>query len=355
MVVERFRRAQEQKKGGEYEQSPEAVPPSLAEILKDPKLSELLNLALEKDNKQKLIEKLLKREAFSENELEELNNYRILLKEAIDKSQEVLSLLTPETIKIIVGSSNKFKKLVGTLGIENTKKLLEVYLSRLYIVGKDRFDSLAEKIQQIKEAERQLSNIDEQLKEACRRYGISEPELGRLYERIAKGEVKEDEITNLVKRRLNILQKIWDFLQGGTYSQKRVDELNKITEVQTHLNTIYDNLKEVGEMIANVIYTTNGGIDILNKALWDEFKPLGQGLSFKEAFYSPEELEEEWSEFLQEQKVTNWEQLEEERKNELKSGFKSRMRNKLGNKFGNKFGGVLDALINMVAGWADSK
>ncbi len=49
MIVEGFRKRTEGQKAEQYEQNPEAVPPSVAEILADPKYSELLILALEKE------------------------------------------------------------------------------------------------------------------------------------------------------------------------------------------------------------------------------------------------------------------------------------------------------------------
>jgi len=103
---------------------------------------------LEKEEKLDLREKILMGEVLGEQDFKDLEEYRLRIKEALDFSQEILTKLTPETIKIIASSSADFNKLVGQIGIEKVKPFLEVYLSRLYIIDQSKFNDLRKKLMQ---------------------------------------------------------------------------------------------------------------------------------------------------------------------------------------------------------------
>jgi hypothetical protein len=353
MVVEGFRREIERQKAEQYEQKPEAVPPSVAEILANPTYSELLNLALEKQQKDDLRRKILSRETLEEPDFQNLESYRQLIKEATEYSREITQRLTPETIKIIAGASPEFNKLVAQIGINNVKNFLEAYLARLYVIDKNNFKNLANKIEAIKKAEQELQNIDNSLREACRKYGINESELAQVY---AQGGRYED-IQTLVYKRLNLLQRIWNVLRGGEYAQRRINELNKVTEIESKIKELHERLAEVGTMIADAVFGTQEGRTFLTKALYGQIEELGGGISFKEAVYSEEDLEREWKEY--EGEVTKkggafYKKNLKDRhiRQELRRGFVEHLRQK---KFGNKMGGVIDVLIGMVANWVANK
>jgi hypothetical protein len=353
MVIEGFRRGIERQKAEQYKQKPEAVPPSVAEILANPTYSELLNLALEKQGKDDLRRKILTRETLAEQDFEDLESYRQLIKEATEYSREIIQRLTPETIKIIAGASPEFNNLVAQIGINKVTEFLEAYLARLYVIDKTKFDDLADKIKAIKEAEQKLQDIDNSLREACRKYGISESELAQVY---AQGGRYED-IQTLVYKRLNLLQRIWNILKGGEYAQRRINELNKVTDIEKEINTLHENLAEVGKMIADVVFGTQEGRTFLTKALYGQIEKLGGGISFKEAVYSEEDLEREWEEYkrevVKEGGAFHGKELEDQNvKAQLRGEFVKHLRRK---KFGNKMGGVIDVLIGMVANWAANK
>jgi hypothetical protein len=359
MVVEGFRRGIESKKVEEYEQKPEAVPPSVAEILANPAYSELLSLALEKQGKDDLRRKILTRETLAKQDFEDLESYRQLIKKATEYSQEITQRLTPETIKIIAGASPEFNNLVAQIGINNVREFLEAYLARLYVIDKNNFENLADKIKGIKEAEQKLQDIDNSLKEACRKYGISESELAQVYERGGNNE----EIKALVYERLNLLERIWNVLRGGEYAQRRINELNKVTEIEGKIKELHERLAEVGKMIADAIFGTEEKEGIaearvfLTKALYGQIEKLGGGISFKEAVYSEEDLKRGWEEYVGE--VTKeggafyGKDLEDQNiKAQLRDGFVKHLIQK---KFGNKRGGVIDVLMGMVANWVATK
>lgn len=353
MVVEGFRRGIERKKAEEYEQKPEAVPPSVAEILANPTYSELLNLALEKQQKDDLRRKILTRETLEEQDFQNLESYRQLIKEATEYSREITQRLTPETIKIIAGASPEFNNLVAQIGINKVKEFLEAYLARLYVIDKTNFDDLADKIKGIKEAEQKLRDIDNSLREACRKYGIDESKLAQIY---AQGGRYED-IQTLVYKRLNLLQRIWNALKGGEYAQRRINELNKVTEIESKIKELHERVAEVGTMIATAVFSTQEGRTFLTKALYGQIEKLGGGISFKEAVYSEEDLEREWEEYQRE--VTkeggafHGKDLNESTvRQQLRNEFKLYLRRK---KFGNKMGGVIDVLIGMVGNWVANK
>jgi hypothetical protein len=359
MVVEGFRKGIESKKVEEYEQRPEAVPPSVAEILADPAYSELLSLALEKQGKDDLRRKILRREILEKQDFEDLESYRQLIKDAKEYSREITQRLTPATIKIIAGASPEFNNLVAQIGINKINEFLEAYLPRLYVINENKFRKLAGKIEAIKQAEQELQNIDNSLKEACRKYGISESELAQVYERGGNNE----EIKALVYERLNLLERIQNLLRGGKLIGERANELNKIGNIQQKIEAIHNNLAEVGKIIADAIFGTEEEEGIaearvfLTKALYGQIEKLGGGISFKEAVYSEEDLKREWEEYQRE--VTKEggafdgkDKDDPVVKQELRNGFMSYLRQK---RFKNKRGGVIDVLMGMVANWLATK
>jgi hypothetical protein len=353
MVVEGFRREIERQKAEQYEQKPEAVPPSVEEILANRTYSELLNLALEKQGRDDLRRKILTRETLAEQDFEDLESYRQLIKEATEYSREITQRLTPETIKIIADASPEFNNLVAQIGINKVREFLEAYLARLYVIDKNNFENLADKIKGIKEAEQKLQDINNSLKEACRKYGIDESKLAQIYKRGGS----EAEIRDLVYKRLNILQKVWDKLTGGNLTEERIKELNQIENIKSTTDEIHNYLIEVSQMIATAVFKTQEGRTFLTKALYGQIEKLGGGISFKEAVYSEEDLEREWEEY--EGEVTKkggafYKKNLKDRhiRQELRRGFVEHLRQK---KFGNKMGGVIDVLIGMVANWVAAK
>jgi hypothetical protein len=353
MVVEGFRRRTEREKAEEYEQKPEAVPPSVAEILANPAYSELLILALEKDGRDDLRGKILRREILEDQDFKQLESYRQLIKEATEYSREITQRLTPETIKIIAGASPEFNNLVAQIGINKVTEFLEAYLARLYVIDKTKFGDLANKIKAIQTAEQELQNIDNSLKEACRKYGISESELAQVYERGGN----DKEIEALVYERLNLLQRIWNVLRGGKLIGERVNELNKIKNIQGKIEEIHKNLAEIGTMIANVVFSTEEGRTFLTKALYGQIEKLGGGISFREAVYSEEDLKREWEEYVREVtgeggKFEGQNPDDQNVKAQLRGEFVKHLRQK---RFKNKMGGVIDVLMGMVANWLANK
>jgi len=356
MIVEGFRRRTEREKAEEYKQKPEAVPPSVAEILANPAYSELLSLALEKETdpqKQGLLRKILERKPLEDSDFQNLESYRQLIKEATEYSREIIQRLTPETIKIIAGASPDFNNLVAQIGFNKVKDFLEAYLARLYVIDTTKFDDLANKIEAIKKAEQELQNIDNSLREACRKYGISESELAQVY---AQGG-SETEIRGLVYKRLNILQKVWDKLSGGGLTKGKIEELNKVQEIESEIQKLHENLVEVGKMIADAVFGTQEGRTFLTKALYGQIEKIGEGISLKEAVYSEEDLKREWEEYQRE--VTkkggafHGKDLSQPTvRKQLRNEFVKHLRQK---KFGNKMGGVIDVLMGMVANWLANK
>jgi hypothetical protein len=356
MIVEGFRRWIERQKAEQYEQKPEAVPPSVAEILADPAYSELLSLALEKETdpqKQGLLRKILERKTLEDSDFQNLESYRQLIKEAKEYSREIIQELTPETIKIIAGASPDFNNLVAQIGFNKVKDFLEPYLARLYVIDKTKFDDLANKIEAIKKAEQELQNIDNSLKEACRKYGISESELAQIYERGGN----DKEIEALVYERLNLLERIQNVLRRGKLIGERVNELNKIGDIQEKIEAIHENLAEVGKMISDAVFGIQEGRTFLTKALYGQIEKLGGGISFKEAVYSEEDLKREWEEYQRE--ITkkggafHGKDLSQPTvRKQLRNEFVKHLRQK---KFGNKLGGIIDVLIDMVGNWVANK
>jgi len=231
---------------------------------------------------------------------------------------------------------------------------LEAYLARLYVIDKNNFENLADKIKGIKEAEQKLQDIDNSLKEACRKYGIDESKLAQIYKRGGS----EAEIRDLVYKRLNILQKVWDKLTGGNLTEERIKELNQIENIKSKIDEIHNYLIEVSQMIATAVFGTQEGRTFLTKALYGQIEKLGGGISFKEAVYSEEDLEREWEEYYQREVVKKegafyGKNLNNKAvKQQLRNEFVKHLRQK---KFGNKMGGVIDVLIGMVANWVAAK
>jgi DUF438 domain-containing protein len=145
--------------------------------------------------------------------------------------------------------------------------------------------------------------------------------------------------------------------------RKKIEELNKVTEIEGKIKELHERLAEVGKMIADAIFGTEEEEGIaearvfLTKALYGQIEKLGGGISFKEAVYSEEDLKREWEEYQRE--VTKEggafdgkDKDDPVVKQELRNGFMSYLRQK---RFKNKRGGVIDVLMGMVANWLATK
>lgn len=368
MVIEKRRGEHEKKKVEAYEQSPEAVPPTTQEILNNPHLSELLNLILERDKNntqqnvkeaaERLQTKLLKLTSGEKVELTQddfniIDSYRQEIKNVEDKTKEVLDLLTPERIKIIAGSSKEFRTLVGQIGIENTKKFLEVYLSRLMIMDNIGFCELENKLKAIEKAEKDLEIINNQLKDLAKQYNIPERELEEALA-IEDQQKAKDALGEVIKRNLSTLGKIRNWLGekgwigGRKFVEERLRELNKISEIDAQLLEIDTRLKEIGNMIANAVFTTEKGRNWLTEALVQTKIPKPSEMSFVEAggLLREDELRRGFEKFLEQEltedeKGREWDSLAAERKNELKSKYLDKIR-------GGRKGGIIDVLFKMM-------
>jgi len=368
MVIEKRRGEYEKKKVESYEQSPEAVPPTTQEILNNPHLSELLNLILERDknsqnpqirtNVENLQTKLLelisgKKVELTQDDFDIIESYRQEIKKVEDETKEVLGLLTPERIKIIAGSSKEFSKLVGQLGVENTKKFLEVYLSRLMIVDNQEFSELKNKLEAIKEAEIKLKEINNELKNLAKAYNIPEKELGEVLA-IENQKEAEEALRELIKSNLSILGKIRNWLGekgligGRKFVEERLGNLNKISDIDSQLSEIDAQLQEIGNMIANAVFTTEKGIGWLTEALVQPKILKPSEMSFVEAggLLREDELRRGFEGFLaaeltEEEKDKGWDSLEPRRQNELKTKYLDKIR-------GGRRGGIIDILFKMM-------
>lgn len=381
MIIEGRRRKREKKKVEAYEQSPEAVPPTTQEILNNPHLSELLNLILERDKNdtqnlqdireaaERLQTKLLEltsgeKVELTKDDFEIIDSYRQEIKNIEDKTKEVLDLLTPERIKIIAGSSQDFRRLVGQIGIENTKKFLEVYLSRLMIVDKKGFSELENKLKAIESAEEKLEKINNQLKDLAKKYNIHEKELEEALaienEDEAKGALKE-----VIKRNLSTLGRIRNWLSKGKFVEERLEKLTKmeltsqpsqisqtieiIKYIDEQLEEIDIQLQEIGNMIANAVFATEKGRGWLAETLAAQ-KEISKPseMSFVEAgrLLREDELRRGFEIFLGEElseaeKRGGWDSLGSKRKNELKRKYLDKIRE-------GRRGGIIDILFKML-------
>jgi len=375
--IERFsRKIEENKAKKEYEEKlkAEAVPPSLLEIFQDPQLSELLTLSLKADGKLELAQKIIERKTLDPKDFETLDAYRKIVKEAEEASKEILNNLTPERIERIASASEEFRRLVGILGVEGVIKFLGVYLARLYVIDPTKFGDLENKITKIREAEEKLQQIDNELKKACEKYGITPEELEELYEQLEKLRTQgadekqiEEEIKAFVKKKLGRLKGLLDFREK--LSKEGIEALKKIEEIDKILTEINTNLTEILEPIAVVFFAESEEYqdpkyleykrilsEALTEALYTGVIEEPGAMSFREARFSEEELNRAWEEFLTKKGVTNWNELGPEARDSYKQDFLPWFGERFMNRRRLKKGSVImDILIGMVDRWIQTK
>ena len=319
----------------------EGIPPTVEELLADPIKSNLLFIYLKNKNQDKLREKLIGRENLEKEEFEILEEARLEIKKCLDNIKEVLALLP---IEYLVSISPDFAKIVNQIGIEKTRQLLENYLAELYMLYKDRFNELEKKINEIKNSENNLQNLNANLIEIAQKYGIPIKRLSEIY---AKGG-DEQELQVLVKSHLSFLGKVRDLISKGKFSRERVDELNKIDEAEKFLKQIDENLQEIGKMIASAIFETERGKELLSQELYGLLgKP--QYISFREAgdllkdTENEEKLNEEWQVYLKENEI-EWDKIKNDNdKQKIKDNFSTWYRNK---KSRGRKGGLLEYIFD---------
>ncbi|GIW66027.1 MAG: hypothetical protein KatS3mg094_546 [Candidatus Parcubacteria bacterium] len=342
MIIERFRQEKERQQREVYKQSPEGASPTFKEILDHPVYSDMLNALLENDGQNYLREKLVKREELTQDDFEKLYQYRIKIKEALDRSKEVLDILnSPERIELMASCSPEFAKIVGVLGAEETLDLLKRYMALIYVKNPESFNDLSSKIETITQAEQQLQSLEQQIRDFAEAHKIPSNIIERFYQLSAQNRtVAEQSLITDIRKNLSFIGKIRDFINRGEFSYEYFKSLNKIDEIEEQLNTINQNLGEIGNMIAEAIESS--GTDLLSKYLYGRrieipsfsFKNAGELI---EIYGSDEELEREWQEYLEDQEVTDWEQIDDEERATIKNGFKKHLSRKNQEKFGKLF------------------
>ena len=204
----------------------------------------------------------------------------------------------------------------------------------------------------IEKAEVQLQQIDNELIEACRRYGISQSEIEMLYEQGAN----EDQIRDFVKGKLGFFGAIRDKWTRGKYSEERINALKRIEEINNAIDEIHKNLGEIGKMIANVTFKTDKGLKFLNEALRGNIEKPGAA-SFIEARYSEEELRQAWDNYKANLRDENgqpveWDKINDPVKKQFyKDQFMAQLKKKKGFREGS---GIMAILFDMINQWVQT-
>lgn len=317
------------------------TPPNVQEILSNENLSNLLFIYLDQKGQKKLIEQLLKRETLDENEFKTLEEARVQIKEAVDRTQEVLKILPKERIEYLAALSPDFAKIVGQIGPENTRKFLERYLAELYILEPTRFQDLKNKLDEIQRLEGEYQRLNDELIRLAEKYGIPIEQISEAY---VKGNLEE-----VIRSNLSIIGKIRDWLGKGEFVKKRLKEFPEITEIENTLGEIDKNLQEIGKMIAGAIFQTKRGTELLSSALYG-FMGQEATISFQEAgemlkeSENEEKMNEMWQQYLQEQDIKE-EDLKGTKKKQIKDEFKDWYKNK---KIKGRRGSFLEYIFNNI-------
>ena len=335
MIIERFRQEREKQQREIYKQSPEGAPPTLKYILGNPVYSEMLMALLEKDGQSDIQEKLVNREELNQDDFEQLDQYRTQIKEALDRTKEVLDIInTPEKIELMASCSPEFANIVGRLGPEETLNFLKNYMALIYVKNPESFDDLSSKIENIIQAEQQLQSLEQQIKDFAEAHKIPSNIIEQFHQMAAGNRIIAEQflLTN-IKRNLSLIGKIRDFISGGKFSGEYFKSLNKIEEIENQLKIINENLGEIGNMMAEAINSV--GLSELSRLLYGE-RIEQPSFSFKDAgnlmeLYSNENLEREWQEYLRSLGQREWPE------SYIKNGFESYLKSKSKNKGGRLF------------------
>jgi len=284
----------EEEKAAEARESVKTEPPSVADILKNPKLFDALVEYLNTTGQGEIVKKLMEEgEALSENDLKNLEKAREIIKEAEIAANEIMKRLTPERIDIICQNSNEFYKIAGLIGKDKVKSFLENYLIRVAIREPNKINDITGYLEAIEKAEKIIKQNESKILEIMNKYGLSENEI------FAQGN-----LGSIIHSRLGLWEKIKDWYKQGKISQELASEVSGgIQDIKNQIDIINENLKNIADIIATTIIQNEDFQALLTselrKAAELKVEEIAQPVSFEEAFKAAEGVKEAWSEFSQ--------------------------------------------------------
>ncbi|GIW66400.1 MAG: hypothetical protein KatS3mg095_0298 [Candidatus Parcubacteria bacterium] len=353
MAIEKYRQERERQKIESYQKSAEATPPSVIEILNNPIHSEMLFTLLENNDRDDLKKKLINRETLEEADFETLNEYRKTIKEALDRSNEIMSLLKGDREIYLCGSlSEHFSKLIGNIGPDKVRDFLGNYLPLIYVENPEKFKELGDRIKSIQEIEKNIDDINSKIESFARDHNIPQEVIDKFYELSAtnRGEAMEF-LKNSIRQNLSLVGKVRNWLGergmvgGRQFVKEYVGKIDQIETIEEEYKNIDSMLKEVAETIGKSIFESSKGRELLSKVIYEQ-RIAKPNFSFREAGdlvkrYSEGGFEDDWRGFLEQEQVENWDELGDEEREKLKNKFRAQNRER----FRNRIGRVADYLF----------
>jgi tetrahydromethanopterin S-methyltransferase subunit G len=346
---------EQEEKISEYRET-RGTPPSVAEIYKDPNYSTYLITVLKREGQEEIAQKLIEKRDLEKSELEKIEEYRIEIKNAIDKSKKLIEVLKPKgRIETIASCSENFSQLVGMIGKEKVVYFLEKHFIEIYLEkGKENFDKLEEQIETLVVNEKKFDKLYENLMEIARSYEV-------LPENVEEALLKSGQGQNQELREIILSNKGWlertkrnlfNLLGIDRMSQKEIREiqekLQSIEKAEEYLKALNQASQQLGEMIGRAVFETEIGMRYLNIYIRGEEKSiLSGGTSFQKAGevlqeFSEESIKDEYTEFKESNGIKYNRQLTDEHK----SRFEAQIREKVKKRSGGGLVGLVNYLFD---------
>jgi len=285
----------EEQQAAKARESVKTEPPSVADILKDPKLFDALVEYLNTTGQGEIVKKLMEEgKALNENDLKNLEEARERIKEAEIVAKEIMKRLTPERIDIICQNSDKFNQIVGAIGKDRAMLFLENYLIRIAIRNPDNIEKIKNNLNEIEQAENAIQQNEPKILKIMNKYGLSENEI-----------FAQRGLESIIRSRLGLWEKIKNWYQQGKISEELASKVSGgIQDIKNQINIINENLKNIADIIATTIIQNDDFRALLTlelqKAAGLKVEEVAQPVSFNKAFEAAkeEEVRREWDDFI---------------------------------------------------------
>lgn len=340
MSFEDFRSSQkeEQNKGNEDQ---EILPEhTLKGILGNNERSNLLAEEIEKNGDHDLTERLLNKQ-LTESDLSKLADYREEFVDKLKLVEKIKENISPEVLKEITDNSPELKEIANLVGIQGVGNILFKNLESLAFKDPDHFNKIDKAVEKVVKHNETIKKKEEHIKELSEKYNVSEDKLYEALKIKDNGE-RQAAIKAVVKEKMGFWKKI---AFGATFvTDNRVEALDQREQLNKLSEDLDKRLKGVGNFLAMTINKN----DEVRQALQAEV--MGEKEKGKEAFTSFKEGRDEWKSFeaktqadtenefkdfiLKEEKIKNYNNLGDSKKELAINKFFEKKKQKLAGKKG---------------------
>jgi hypothetical protein len=290
-IAESYKKNRE--KGSTTPPMPPAPETTLAEILKNKNKSHVFGKLLEREGQAELAVRLAKGE-LEEDDLDVLEQQRLLFTEKMAHSDRIERMLTPETVAEFARNHPDFAKIINILGPEKAVKIIQGQLKELSITDESRFDRIANSMDQLEAFKTgDYKAVNDRIEKLCKDKKITPKEF---LDAIALQDptAKEKALRDLSHRTHGLFKRVLNKLSRGNYGKNIT--LQDLKDGEDSLETSLQDLNTSHGVVGSELFSTIKENEDMRKALSKELAmdktPAEQRGGFIDAKKESSEMDE---------------------------------------------------------------